>query len=231
MNLITGPLVDARAARRPRHVVLEGRWTTVMGLSPNVHAGQLFEALQGAEHLWTYLSSGPFTDRAAFEAYVSSNATSDDPLFFALVDNSTKQAVGQAALLRIEPTHRVIEIGHILYSPRLQRTRIATEANYLFARHVFDDLGYRRYEWKCNALNEASRNAALRLGFTFEGVFRQHMIVKGRNRDSAWLSMLDTEWPARREEFERWLSPDNFNAAGEQLSPLRQASRGHVAKV
>lgn len=151
--------------------------------------------------------------RRAFRRY--SRAASADPLFFAIADNTTGRATGQAALLRIEPMHRVIEVGHILYTPALQRTRGATEAMFLLARHVFEDLGYRRYEWKCNALNAASGAAARRLGFTFEGVFRQHMIIKVRNRDSAWFSMLDSEWPQRRREFERWLSPDNFDARGD----------------
>ena len=127
---------------------------------------------------------------------------------------------GRAALMRIEPAHRVIEVGGIVYSPRLQRTRGATEAMYLLARHVFDELGYRRYEWKCNALNQPSRSAARRLGFTFEGIFRQHLIIKSRSRDTAWFSMLDTEWPDRKTRFERWLAPDNFDADGHQLSPL-----------
>ena len=122
--------------------------------------------------------------------------------------------------MRIEPVHRVIEVGSILYTPALQRTTAATEAMYLMARHVFEDLGYRRYEWKCNALNQASRRAALRLGFTFEGIFRSHMIVKGRSRDTAWFSMLDSEWPARKAAFERWVSPANFDHAGRQREPL-----------
>jgi RimJ/RimL family protein N-acetyltransferase len=125
-----------------------------------------------------------------------------------------------AALMRIEPEHPVIEVGSILYTPALQRTRGATETMYLLARHVFEELGYRRYEWKCNALNEASRRAALRLGLTFEGIFRQHMIVKGRRRDTAWFSMLDCEWPVRKAGFERWLDPSNFDANGQQKSSL-----------
>jgi RimJ/RimL family protein N-acetyltransferase len=124
--------------------------------------------------------------------------------------------------MRIEPAHRVIEVGSILYSPALQRTRGATEAMYLLARYVFDDLGYRRYEWKCNALNAPSRAAARRLGFTYEGIFRQHMIIKGQNRDSAWFSMLDSEWPARKARFEGWLAPENFDANGRQRNALSQ---------
>ena len=220
MSLPLGEPVDVRDALRPQHTVLRGQSATICGLNAAIHADDLFEALEESDHLWTYLSSGPFADRTTFRRYVADNAASDDPLFFAIVDNASDQAIGQAALLRIEPGHRVIEVGHILYSPRLQRTRAATEAMYLLARHVFEDLGYRRYEWKCNALNAGSRSAALRLGFTFEGVFRQHMIAKGRNRDSAWFSMLDTEWPRRKQEFVRWLSPENFDPSGRQLSRL-----------
>jgi RimJ/RimL family protein N-acetyltransferase len=141
-------------------------------------------------------------------------------LFFAILDNHTGVAVGFASYMRIEPVHKVIEVGSILYTPALQRTAGATEAMYLMAKHVFEDLGYRRYEWKCNALNTPSRTAALRLGFSFEGIFRQHMIVKGENRDTAWFSMLDSEWPARREAFENWLDPSNFDAEGRQKTPL-----------
>ena len=210
-----GDPVDPRPAPRPRRVVLQGSSVTLTPLEA-AHAKDLFEALRGADRLWTYLTYGPFHEYGAFEAHVGETAASDDPLFFAIVDNASGRIVGRAALMRIDPAHRVIEVGHILYSPALQRTRGATEAMYLLARHVFDDLGYRRYEWKCHAMNAPSRAAALRLGFTFEGVFRQHMIVKGRNRDTAWFSMLDTEWPVRRQALERWLSLENFDSAGRQ---------------
>ncbi len=141
-------------------------------------------------------------------------------MFYAIVDRRNGLAVGRAALMRIDPRNRVVEVGNIMYSPALQRTRGATEAMYLLARYVFEDLGYRRYEWKCNALNEPSQRAALRLGFSFEGIFRQHMIVKGRNRDTAWFSMLDSEWPARKREFERWLDKTNFDSQGIQKTSL-----------
>jgi RimJ/RimL family protein N-acetyltransferase len=148
-------------------------------------------------------------------------ASASDPLFFSIL-NQAKTPVGYASYMRIEPAHRCIEVGSILYTPELQRTPGATEAMYLMARHVFEDLGYRRYEWKCNALNQPSRRAALRLGFTFEGVFRQHLIIKGRNRDTAWYSMLDSEWPQRKANFERWLSPANFDGGGNQKESLAQ---------
>src|SRR3984885_11031679 len=162
------------------------------------------------------MSEGPFATRADFDAAFDKNARSTDPLFFAIVDNATGVPVGQASYLRIEPRHRVLEVGNIIFTPALQHTRGATEAMYLMARHAFDDLGYRRYEWKCNALNQPSRRAALRLGFVFEGIFRQHMIIKGRNRDTAWFSMLDSEWAVRRANFEQWLGPANFDPAGRE---------------
>jgi RimJ/RimL family protein N-acetyltransferase len=215
-----GPLVDATPAPRPERITLNGSSVTLVPLDPAAHARDLFDAVRGADHLWTYLFYGPFAEYASFRVHMDGLAASTDPLFFAIVDNTSGRAVGRAALMRIEPAHRVIEVGHVLYSPALQRTRGATEAMFLLARYVFDDLGYRRYEWKCDALNGASRAAALRLGFTDEGTFRQHLIVKGRNRDTAWFSMLDVEWPKRKRAFERWLSPANFDAGGRQLSPL-----------
>jgi RimJ/RimL family protein N-acetyltransferase len=195
---------------------------TVQPLDPEKHGEALWEGTGGMEHsaLWDYMADGPFADRESFDAALRAKAVSEDPLFFAITDSASGRALGIASLLRIEPKHRVVEVGSIVYSPALQRSRQATEAMYLLARYVFEDLGYRRYEWKCNALNEPSRRAALRLGFTFEGIFRQHMIVKGRNRDTAWFSMLDGEWPARKAAFERWLAPENFSASAEQLSRL-----------
>src|SRR5206468_942440 len=218
-----GPPVDSRAAPRPGRVVLEGRDVRIEPLDPLRHGDSLFESTARPEHdaLWTYMFDGPFADRAAFDESLARLAASADPLYSAIVDRASSRAAGRAALMRIEPAHRVIEVGSIVYSPRLQRTRGATEAMYLLARYVFDVLGYRRYEWKCNALNAGSRSAALRLGFTFEGIFRQHLIIKGRSRDTAWFSMLDSEWPERKSRFERWLAPENFDPDGRQLTPLR----------
>lgn len=209
-------------AALPRRVAFEGRTVVVEPLEPARHAASLWEAVQGAENddLWQYLFDGPFPSAAAFEQSIARKSATADPLFFAIVDRATERAVGYASYMRIEPAHRVMEVGGILYTPRLQRTVGATEAMYLMARHVFDDLGYRRYEWKCDALNEPSRRAALRLGFKYEGTFRQHMIVKGRNRDTAWYSMLDGEWPARKAAFEKWLAPSNFDEEGRQIRPL-----------
>ena len=221
-NQSVGAPVDARPARRPERVTLAGRIVTLVPLDPDRHADALFAAANGGERdrVWTYLADGPYDDAGAFKASLAAKAKSEDPLFFAVVDNASGAAVGYQTLMRIDVVNRVIEVGNVLYTPLLQRTVGATEAQYLFAAYVFDTLGYRRYEWKCNDLNAPSKRAALRLGFAFEGVFRQHMIVKGRNRDTAWFSMLDSEWPARRAAFERWLSPENFDSSGRQRVSL-----------
>jgi RimJ/RimL family protein N-acetyltransferase len=222
-----GPPVDASAAKRPGRTTLRGRLVTLAPLDPAAHGDALYAATRGeaADQLWTYLFEGPFSSRADFDLHLRRMAAPDDPLFLAILDAASADALGYAAYMRIEPVHRVIEVGSILYTPRLQHTALATEAMYLMARHVFEDLGYRRYEWKCNALNAPSRRAALRFGFTFEGVFRQHMIVKGRNRDTAWFSMLDAEWPARKATFERWLDASNFGPDGRQKTALSALNR------
>ena len=219
-----GAKVDARPAKRPQRTTLDGRVIGVVPLDPAAHADALFEGAQN-ERLWVYLFEGPFPTRASFDSQLKQKASSEDPLFFAVVDKAFGDAVGYASYMRIEPAHRVIEVGSILFTTRLQRTIGATEAMYLMARHVFEDLGYRRYEWKCNALNAPSRSAALRLGFTFEGIFRQHMIIKGCNRDTAWFSMLDSEWPRRKAAFERWLDTANFEASGRQKVSLLALNR------
>jgi RimJ/RimL family protein N-acetyltransferase len=218
-----GPLVDAHHARRPERVTLEGRWITLVPLDAEKHAEALFEGSNGdavRDSVWAYLFNGPFAKLADFAADIELKARSVDPHFFAVVDNSSGRAVGFQALMRIDPANRVIEVGNIMYTPAMQRTAGATEAQYLLARYAFDVLGNRRYEWKCNALNAPSKRAAERFGFTFDGVFPQHMIVKGRNRDTAWFAMLDSEWPARKGAFERWLAPDNFDAEGRQKARL-----------
>jgi len=163
---------------------------------------------------------GPFTDRKEFDACLRQLAASEDPMCFVIVERHSAKAVGWASYMRIEPAHRVIEVGNVMFSPALRRTAGATEAIYLMARNAFEALGYRRFEWKCNALNAASRRAALRFGFTFEGIFRQHMVVKGRSRDTAWFSMIDAEWPKRKEAFETWLQPSNFDDEGRQKTSL-----------
>ncbi len=222
-----GEPVDPRPAKRPVPVVLAGRYVRVEPLDPVRHADALWAGLGGTgnDALWHYMHAGPFPERTGFEADLRARAVTDDPLCFAIVGSASSRAEGIASYMRVDTANRVIEVGSIVYSPGLQRSRGATEAMYLMARHAFEDLGYRRYEWKCNTLNEASRRAAVRLGFTFEGVFRQHMIVKGRSRDTAWYSMLDAEWAGRREEFERWLAPANFDADGRQKRRLAGARR------
>lgn len=218
-----GPPVSTEAARKPERTTLQGAYVTVEALDPARHGDALWRGAGGAENaeLWRYMHSGPFESRETFDAYLATKAVSLDPLYFTAIDRATRRPGGHATYLRIDPGQRVIEVGSIVYAHAFQRTRAATEAMYLMAKHAFEDLGYRRYEWKCNALNEASQRAAQRLGFSFEGVFRQHMIVKGRSRDTAWYAMLDYEWPARRQEFERWLAADNFDEQGRQKTRLR----------
>jgi RimJ/RimL family protein N-acetyltransferase len=174
----------------------------------------------GVDERFRYLFDEPPADLAALMPWLTKAEGSSDPLFFAVIDRATGRAEGRQAFMRIEPAHGVIEIGSILWGPAIARTRVATEALYLFARHVFDTLGYRRLEWKCDALNAPSRRAALRFGFTFEGEFRQHMVVKGRNRDTAWFAITDANWPHLRAGYEAWLRPENFDADGQQRSKL-----------
>ncbi len=216
----TGGSVEPREVRRPEPIVLDGQFVRLEPLDAARHAPALWRNVQGAEEVWDYLFDASPADQASLAADLARKAVSHDPLFWAIVDRASGEAQGYATLMRVEPAHRVIEVGNILFTPALQRKPGATEAMSLLAGHVFDDLGYRRYEWKCNALNAPSRAAALRLGFTFEGVFRQHMIVKGRNRDTAWFSMLDTEWPSAKRGFAAWLAPSNFDAEGRQRRPL-----------
>ena len=224
-----GRPVHATPAPRPERTTLGGRFVRVVPLDAERHLDDLFACLGGLEQasLWTYMFDGPFADRTAFIEAMKKREASNDPLFFAIEEAGSNRAVGIASYMRIEPAHRVIEVGGIVFSPDLRRKPSATEAMYLMTRHVFEDLGYRRYEWKCDALNAPSRRAALRLGFAFEGIFRSHMIIKGRNRDTAWFSMLDTEWLALKAAFEAWLAPGNFDADGMQkqsLSALNAAS-------
>ena len=216
--------IDSAPALRPQPIVLTGRVVTLRPFDLLSQAEALYQGTHGPEKedLWRYMSEGPFASQDEFNAAFDKKQRSADPFFFAIIDNAIGAPVGQASYLRIEPNHCVIEVGNIIYTPPLQRSCGATEAMYLMARHAFDDLGYRRYEWKCNAFNEPSRRTALRLGFAFEGVFRQHMIIKGRNRDTAWFSMLDSEWPQRRANFEQWLAPSNFDPAGRQRVSLSQ---------
>jgi RimJ/RimL family protein N-acetyltransferase len=218
-----GEDVDWRPARRPERSELRGTHVLLRPLDPDRDA----EALYAQSHppaadpgLWAYLPTGPYRDCAELRDALLVAAASDDPLFFTLVTLPANQPAGVASYLRITPEHGVIEIGHIWFGASLRRTTAATEAIYLLATRAFDDLGYRRLEWKCDSLNQASRRAAERFGFRFEGVFRRHMVVKGRNRDTAWFAMTDDEWPAVRAGFRAWLGPDNLDAGGRQRRTL-----------
>ncbi|MBS7696085.1 MULTISPECIES: GNAT family protein [unclassified Chelatococcus] len=208
------------AVGAPGREVLPGRYCRLEPLDTARHAAELWQALAGHDRLWDYLMQEPFADEASFTAHVAEREARLDPLCYVVVDAESGKAVGWASLMEIRPQHGVIEVGNVLFSPLLQRTPMASEAIALLASYVFDRLGYRRFEWKCNALNAPSRRAAQRFGFTFEGIFRQHMIVKGKNRDTAWFAMLDSEWPACRAAFDAWLDPANFDAKGGQLRSL-----------
>jgi RimJ/RimL family protein N-acetyltransferase len=211
-----GALVDSTPARPPAPITLSGRFGSVSRLDAARDAADLWRALHGHDEVWTYISThGPFADERTFSAWLAEREMSKDPYFYSVRD-AAGRTLGFATLMEIRPAMRVIEVGFIVYSPALQRTPLGTETQYLLARYVFDTLGYRRYEWKCNALNAPSRRAALRYGFVFEGILRQHMIAKGRNRDTAYFSMLDGEWPTRKLNFERWLAAENFDSEGRQ---------------
>jgi RimJ/RimL family protein N-acetyltransferase len=225
-----GALVDASSARDPKAVVLKGRYGRIEKLDPARHRTDLWLALSGHDPIWTYMAYGPFADAEAFGLWLKARAGITDPFSYVVLDKDG-HACGLMALMAVRPEMRVIEVGNILLGPAIQRTALATEAQYLLARYVFETLNYRRYEWKCDARNAASRRAALRLGFNFEGLSWQHMIVKGRNRDTAWYAMLDTEWPTQKLAFERWLSLDNFDAEGRQKVRLSDETRPRAPKT
>lgn len=212
------PVAGWRERPRPPRTALTGRYCAVEPLQPEVHAADLYEAYleDKAHRVWTYLPYGPFHTAEGFREWLESYGRGNDPLFHAVIDLKTSRAAGVASYLNIKPEVGVIEVGHINFAPQLQRTAAATEAMFLMMRRAFAELGYRRYEWKCDALNAASRRAAERLGFVFEGVFRQATIYKGRNRDTAWYSIIDAQWPALKKAIERWLEPGNFDAQGRQ---------------
>lgn len=221
-------LPDWQAVPTPAHEALNGQYVRLEPLDPARHGDDLWLALQGPDSdpaLWDYLPYGPLSERAAFDTWLNGHAASRDPLFFSVIDLSQQRAVGLLSYLRIAPKDGCIEIGHIAFGRAMQRSPASTEAVYLLAKLTLGELGYRRLEWKCNADNARSMRAAKRLGFSYEGLFRQHMVVKGRNRDTAWFSILDSEWPACNAAFARWLAADNFDAEGRQqqrLEDLRQ---------
>jgi RimJ/RimL family protein N-acetyltransferase len=212
----------------PRRAPLRGEHVLLRPVDAAADAEPFFAATHppaAAEDIWQYMFDGPYANAAEMRAAMEWAEGIDDPLFFTLLPLPDERPLGRAAYMRITPEHGTIEIGGILLAPELQRTVAATEAIYLLIRHAFDDLGYRRVEWKCNARNEASRRAAARFGFTYEGTFRQHMVIKGRNRDTAWFAIVDDEWQPLRAGFEAWLAPENFDAQGRQKRRLEE-SRG-----
>lgn len=215
------PLPDWSIPSSPPREPIEGQFCRLEPLNADRHATALFEANAADEdgRSWTYLAYGPFHTLRSYRDWMSMYCGGDDPLFFAIVDKADGQPAGVASYLRVTPASGSIEVGHIHYAPRLQRRPAATEAMYLLMKRAFE-LGYRRYEWKCDALNAASRAAAQRLGLSFEGIFRQATVYKGRNRDTAWYAAIDTEWPALREAFLAWLAPSNFDAEGRQRTRL-----------
>ena len=219
---IGAPLSDWMPRSRPERIALDGRYCRIEPLDAERHAADLYAAYAGAADGsdWTYMVVGPFGDAASYLNYAQAAALSTDPLHYAVIDRASGRAVGTFALMRIDPANGVIEVGSVAFSRALQRTPVSTEAQYLLMKYVFDTLGYRRYEWKCDALNAPSRKTALRLGFRYEGIFRQAVVYKQRNRDTAWFAIVDRDWPTQATTFEAWLAPENFDAQGEQRQSL-----------
>lgn len=222
-------LSDWAGVQAPRRETIHGRYVDLEPLDPEQHFDALFAAASasGSDERFRYLPEIPPTERGDFETWIRTASASPDPLFFAVVDRSTGRAEGRQALMRIDPANGVIEIGNIFWGPKLARTREATEAFFLFADLAFAS-GYRRFEWKCDNDNAPSKKAAARFGFTCEGVFRQHKVIKGLNRDTAWYSIIDSEWPLLREAYVVWLDPDNFDATGAQRTGLSDLMPAHV---
>lgn len=216
------PLLRWTPRPRPSAPTIEGRRCRLEALDARRHAADLFTAFASAPDLrdWTYLFNGPFDTLEQYVAYLEKVATGNDPFYYAIVDRTSGRAMGVFSLLRIDPANGTVEVGHVLFAPSLKRSPLATEAQYLLMRYVFAELGYRRYEWKCDSLNAPSRRAAERLGFQFEGIFRQAVVYKQRSRDTAWFSILDHEWPRHRAAFERWLASENFDENGQQRRSL-----------
>lgn len=225
------PVPGWSARPRPPRTPMAGRYCRVEPIDPARHAAALHAAnAQNTDAgMWTYMAYGPFASLEDYKAWIAAACLGDDPLFHAIVDTASGKAVGVASYLRIDPANGVIEVGHIAYAPALQKTMAATEAMYLMMQRVFDELGYRRYEWKCDALNAPSRAAAERLGFGYEGTFRQAVVYKGRNRDTAWYAITDKDWPGIKAGFEAWLAPENFDEAGRQRRSLRDIRKAASA--
>lgn len=221
-QVIGSPLENWQPAKKPGKTTLQGKYGILEPINLAKHAAALFTALQfeNSGESWTYLPYGPFYTFAEFEAWLANIISGDDPLLYAIIDGRTQLPVGIAGYLRITPEHGVIEVGHLHYSKFLQKTPLATEAMYLLMQQAFEQLHYRRYEWKCDALNKPSWCAAERLGFEFEGVFRQNMVYKNRSRDTAWFSIIDSEWPKLKARFNKWLDASNFDHNGKQILSL-----------
>jgi len=230
-------LTNWQPLKLPSPVTVEGHFVRLEPLSAAKHAAALWRAVTGHDEVWAWLGDGPYASEAELAEALKVKEKGTVARFYAIVPAATGVAAGYGSLMRMDPENGVIEVGNILYSPALQRTPAATEAMFLLAQYVFEELGYRRYEWKCNAQNSPSRRAAERLGFTSEGIFRQHMVVKGKNRDTAWFAMLDSEWPDRKRSFEAWLAAENFDSEGRQrrtlrsFGPLRQPLRRRTDPV
>lgn len=232
-GLPVGPrLADPGPAKAPRREVLEGRYARLEPLHPVRHRDDLHAASTppDADARFRYLFEPPPDSLATFDSWLAGAAESPDPLYFAVIERATGRVEGRQTLMRIAPAHRCIEIGNIYWGPRIAGTRVATEAMYLFTAYVLETLGYRRFEWKCDALNAPSRRAALRFGFTWEGHFRRAVIVRGRTRDTAWYAMIDEEWPALKDAYERWLAPENFDAEGRQKTRLSDLTAAALAR-
>ena len=231
-GLPVGPRVANPApAKRPERVVLDGRYCRLEPLDPSRHGAELFKASTAAdaEARFLYLFEDPPTSQSEFQAWLEKSAASADPLFFAVIDKATGRCEGRQTFMRIDPAHQAIEIGSIYWGPAIARSRVTTEANYLFAKYAFDELGYRRYEWKCNALNAPSRASALRLGFSYEGLFRRAVIIKGRTRDTTWYAMISEEWPRLKKAYDAWLDPANFDAHGVQRQSLSSLTKAAIS--
>lgn len=212
----------------PQRVTLTGEFCELQPLSIKKHAVQLFESFRASgDIIWTYLPIGPYADLESYTEFVSSCSQNEQDVHFAVVDKASKRAVGTLALIRADPQNGSVEVGYVIYSSQLKKTPVATEAQYLLMKYVFGDLKYRRYEWKCDSLNLPSKQAALRLGFKFEGTFRQVAVYKGRNRDTSWLSVIDKEWDLCRSAFEEWLGPENLKE-GVQAKGLSDIRQSHV---
>ena len=226
INELGQPIGDAlpnfKPGDLPKMERLEGRYVIVECLSKDKHGADLYEVYgpDSPANMWTYLFQNPVQSQEEWSALLDQMLAAQDRFYYAIVDKESGKALGTFALMRINRGSRVIEVGSVTYSPQLKRTRLATEAQYLLARYVFEELEYRRYEWKCDALNQPSRHAAERLGFIYEGTFRQAVVYKGRNRDTDWLAMIDKDWPAVKIRLEKWLSPDNFDENGQQIKAL-----------